>query len=83
MDEAAKTPGGRALSALEFALAAGVVLGHNVWRVLPNEVPILVMTASRTVAASTGPSTLPDPCDAKYSASPRPTKANAGPANRR
>jgi uncharacterized protein len=43
MGEAAKTPGGRALSALEFALAAGVVLGHNVWRVLPNEVPILVI----------------------------------------
>lgn len=43
MTEAPKTPGRRTLSTLEFALAAGVVLGHNVWRVLPNEVPILVI----------------------------------------
>jgi uncharacterized protein len=43
MNEAGKTSGGRVLSALEFAIAVGVVLGHNVWRVLPNEVPILVI----------------------------------------
>lgn len=36
-------PGDRALSALEFLLGSVVVLGHNVFRVLPNEVPILAL----------------------------------------
>jgi membrane protease YdiL (CAAX protease family) len=31
----------RALSAFEFLLGAFVVIGHNVFRILPNEVPIL------------------------------------------
>ena len=31
----------RVLSALELLLGAGVVVGHNVFRILPNEVPIL------------------------------------------
>ena len=31
----------RGLSALELALGAAIVIGHNVYRVLPNEVPIL------------------------------------------
>ena len=31
----------RLASAAEALLAAAVVLGHNVWRVLPNEVPVL------------------------------------------
>src|SRR5205807_9591808 len=31
----------RAFSAAEFLLAAFVVIGHNVFRILPNEVPIL------------------------------------------
>jgi membrane protease YdiL (CAAX protease family) len=31
------------VSAAELVLGAGVVLGHNVWRVLPNEVPILTL----------------------------------------
>jgi uncharacterized protein len=31
----------RALSAVELLLGAAVVLGHNVWRAVPNEVPIL------------------------------------------
>lgn len=31
----------RPLSGLEFLIGAGIVLGHNVWHVLPNEVPIL------------------------------------------
>ncbi len=35
--------GSRGLSAFEFLLGAGVVIGHNVFRVLPNEVPILVV----------------------------------------
>ncbi|MBP7678735.1 MAG: CPBP family intramembrane metalloprotease [Thermoanaerobaculia bacterium] len=33
--------GGRLLSAAELLLGAGLVLGHNVWRLLPNEVPVL------------------------------------------
>lgn len=33
----------RALSALELLLGTGVVIGHNVFRILPNEVPILVV----------------------------------------
>lgn len=35
----------RPLAALEFLFAAGVVLGHNVWRVVPNEVVILTVVA--------------------------------------
>jgi membrane protease YdiL (CAAX protease family) len=35
------TPSGRALSALELLVGAAIVLGHNVWRVVPNEVLIL------------------------------------------
>ena len=35
----------RALAALEFLIAAAVVLGHNVWRVVPNEVLILTAVA--------------------------------------
>jgi membrane protease YdiL (CAAX protease family) len=31
----------RVLSGVEFLLGAGIVLGHNVFQVLPNEVPIL------------------------------------------
>jgi len=29
------------ISGLEFLIGAAIVLGHNVWHVLPNEVPIL------------------------------------------
>jgi CAAX protease family protein len=35
------SPGGRALSAGEFLLGAFIVIGHNVFHVVPNEVPIL------------------------------------------
>lgn len=35
--------GSRGLSAFEFLLGAAVVIGHNVFHVLPNEVPILVV----------------------------------------
>lgn len=38
-----KFPDSRALSTLELLLGTGVVIGHNVFRVLPNEVPILVV----------------------------------------
>lgn len=33
----------RILSLLEFAVGSGVVIGHNVFHILPNEVPILVV----------------------------------------
>lgn len=33
----------RGLSAAEFLIGAGVVIGHNVFHVLPNEVPILAV----------------------------------------
>lgn len=35
------TPGRRWLSLAEFLLGAAIVIGHNVYHVLPNEVPIL------------------------------------------
>jgi membrane protease YdiL (CAAX protease family) len=38
-----KFPDSRALSTLELLLGTGIVIGHNVFRVLPNEVPILVV----------------------------------------
>ena len=43
MGETSPTARSRISSGLEFALAAAVVLGHNVWHVLPNEVPILAL----------------------------------------
>ena len=36
-----ETPAGRAVSAAEFLIGAAVVIGHNVYRVVPNEVLIL------------------------------------------
>jgi membrane protease YdiL (CAAX protease family) len=48
MDDTARTsatPAARAISAFELALGAAVVIGHNVFHVLPNEVPILVVLA--------------------------------------
>ncbi len=51
MDPVASSPpgapsrGSRALSAFELLAGAAIVLGHNVWKVVPNEVPILVVLA--------------------------------------
>ena len=48
MTDAARTsatPTARAISAFELALGAAVVIGHNVFHALPNEVPILVVLA--------------------------------------
>jgi membrane protease YdiL (CAAX protease family) len=42
---ASATPAARSISALELALGAAVVIGHNVFHMLPNEVPILVVLA--------------------------------------
>src|SRR5258708_30186161 len=38
-------PRTRAISGAEFLLAAAIVILHNVWHVVPNEVPILVVLA--------------------------------------
>lgn len=54
MDETSTATGGRGISALEFALAAIVVLGHNVWGVLPNEVPILALAGLISVRVREG-----------------------------
>ena len=35
------SPLARRLSAIEFAIGAAIVIGHNVFHVVPNEVPIL------------------------------------------
>ncbi|HEY2357437.1 MAG TPA: CPBP family intramembrane glutamic endopeptidase [Phenylobacterium sp.] len=42
---AADTRRNRLLSSLELAIAAAAVIGHNVFHVVPNEVPILVVLA--------------------------------------
>jgi len=45
LPEAVAKPLARQLSGLEFALGAALVVGHNVWRIVPNEVPILFVLA--------------------------------------
>jgi membrane protease YdiL (CAAX protease family) len=40
-DPATLSPSQRGLSLFEFAVGSAIVIGHNVLRVLPNEVPIL------------------------------------------
>ena len=42
---ASLSPRSRWLSAIELAVAAVAVIGHNVFHVLPNEVPVLVVLA--------------------------------------
>jgi len=54
MDQATWQAKGRTLSALEFVLAAAVVVGHNVWAVVPNEVPILALAALISVRVREG-----------------------------
>src|SRR5437773_9795325 len=41
MQRSTPTPRARCFSLLEFAVAVFIVLGHNVFHILPNEVPIL------------------------------------------
>jgi membrane protease YdiL (CAAX protease family) len=54
LDEASKQTHRKLLSALEFVLATAVVLGHNIWHVVPNEVPILAMAALVSVRLREG-----------------------------
>jgi membrane protease YdiL (CAAX protease family) len=42
-DPTTSPPLSRSLSAAEFVIGAAIVIGHNVFRVVPNEVPILVV----------------------------------------
>jgi membrane protease YdiL (CAAX protease family) len=44
----------KSLPALEFCLALLLVLGHNVWRVVPNEVPLLCLAAIVSLRLRTG-----------------------------
>ena len=44
----------RALSVFEVLLGAGIVIGHNVFRVVPNEVPILCALAILTMRVRSG-----------------------------
>ena len=41
----ALSAGGRGLSLIEFLIGAAIVIGHNVFQVVPNEVPILFVVA--------------------------------------
>ena len=54
MEQEGKRSEARLLSAVELMLGAAVVLGHNVWRVLPNEVPILTVAALVSVRLREG-----------------------------
>src|SRR5215210_2888574 len=54
MEQQAKRSDTRLLSAVELMLAAGLVLGHNVCRILPNEVPILTVAALVSVRLREG-----------------------------
>jgi membrane protease YdiL (CAAX protease family) len=46
--------GGRALSLLEFLVGAAIVIGHNVFHVVPNEVPILFVLALVSIRVRDG-----------------------------
>jgi membrane protease YdiL (CAAX protease family) len=45
---------GRAVSAVEFLVGAFIVIGHNVLRVIPNEVPILVVLGLVSIRVRNG-----------------------------
>jgi membrane protease YdiL (CAAX protease family) len=49
-----RLPPSRGLSALEFALGACIVIGHNVFHVLPNEVPILTVLGLASIRLRDG-----------------------------
>ena len=53
-DESIQTARGRAISAVEFTCAAAIVLGHNVWHLVPNEVPILALAGLVSVRLREG-----------------------------
>lgn len=44
----------RGLSAFEFLLGAGIVIGHNVFHVVPNEVPILALLGLLSIRLRNG-----------------------------
>src|SRR5947208_9605545 len=44
----------RVISACEFVIGAAIVIGHNVYRILPNEVPILFVLGMASVRIRDG-----------------------------
>jgi membrane protease YdiL (CAAX protease family) len=52
--QAPLTPFKRALSFVEFAIGAAIVIGHNVFHVVPNEVPILFVLCILSVRLREG-----------------------------
>jgi len=54
MSETSRAAGRRGISAVEFALAAAIVLCHNIWHVVPNEVPILAIAGLVSVRVREG-----------------------------
>jgi uncharacterized protein len=54
MDATPQAGPSRKISAIEFVLGTALVLGHNVWRVLPNEVVILAIAGLVSVRMREG-----------------------------
>src|ERR1700722_17633013 len=48
------TRGKRALSLAEFLVGAAIVIGHNVYHVVPNEVPILFVLGILSIRLRSG-----------------------------
>lgn len=48
------SPGQRGLSLLEFAIGGAIVIAHNVYRVVPNEVPILFVIGIASIRLREG-----------------------------
>ncbi len=53
-DSQSLTPPGRVFSAIELLVGAAIVIGHNVYHVVPNEVPILVVLGLLSVRLRNG-----------------------------
>ena len=53
-DPPSLTPAWRVFSAIELLVGAFIVIGHNVYRVVPNEVPILVLLGLLSVRFRNG-----------------------------
>jgi CAAX protease family protein len=48
------TPGERSISVLELAIGSAIVIGHNVFHVVPNEVPILFVLGLASIRLREG-----------------------------
>ena len=54
MTDTKLSPSFRALSFVEFAVGAAIVVGHNVFHVVPNEVPILFVLGIASIRLREG-----------------------------